>query len=77
MSKRYALETIAAAKELYLQGQSFRDVAREISSRTGRQASAALIFKWAEKGNKNFCNGCGIKLKDNDKFCSNCGEKVS
>lgn len=30
-----------------------------------------------EKGNKNFCNGCGIKLKDNDKFCSNCGEKVS
>ncbi|MAD51550.1 MAG: zinc ribbon domain-containing protein [Candidatus Marinimicrobia bacterium] len=29
-----------------------------------------------EKGNKNFCSGCGIKLKDNDKFCSNCGEKV-
>ena len=49
MSKRYALETIAAAKELYLQGQSFRDVAREISSRTGRQASAALLFKWSER----------------------------
>jgi len=49
LSKRYALETIAAAKELYLQGQSFRDVAREISSRTGRQASAALIFKWSER----------------------------
>ena len=49
MSKRYPMEIITAAKELYLNGSSFRDVAREISSRTGRQASAALIFKWAEK----------------------------
>ena len=49
MSKRYPMETIAAAKELYLQGQSFRDVAREISSQTGRKASAALIFNWSER----------------------------
>ena len=49
MSKRYALETITAAKELYLQGSSLRDVARQISSQTGRRASAALIFKWSER----------------------------
>ena len=49
MSKRYALEVVAAAKEMCLQGSSFRDVAREISSQTGRQASAALIFKWSER----------------------------
>ena len=50
MSKRYPMETIAAAKELYLERQSFRDIARQISSQTGRKASAALIFRWAEKG---------------------------
>mgnify|MGYP001039937643 FL=1 len=50
MGKRYRMETIAAAKELYLQRQSFRDVAREISSQTGRKASPGLIFRWAEKG---------------------------
>ena len=32
-----------------MQGQSFRDIARQISSRTGRKASAALIFKWSER----------------------------
>ena len=50
MSKRYPMETIAAAKELYMQSQSFRDVAREISSQTGRKAAPGLIFRWAEKG---------------------------
>ena len=49
MSKRYPMETIAAAKELYLERQSFRDIARQISSQTGRKASAALIFKWGER----------------------------
>ena len=32
-----------------MQGQSFRDIARQISSQTGRKASAALIFKWGER----------------------------
>ena len=32
-----------------MQGQSFRDIARQISSQTGRKASAALIFKWSER----------------------------
>ena len=49
MSKHYSMETIAAAKELYMQSQSFRDIARQISSQTGRKASAALIFKWSER----------------------------
>ena len=49
MSKRYSMETIVAAKELHMQGQSFRDIARQISSQTGRKASAALIFKWSER----------------------------
>ena len=49
MSKRYPMETIAAAKELCLQGQSFRDVARQISSQTGRKTSGALIFTWSKR----------------------------
>ena len=49
MSKRYPMETIAAAKELCLQGQSFRDIARQISSQTGRKASAALIFTGSKR----------------------------
>ncbi|MDP6064049.1 MAG: hypothetical protein QGI49_04585 [SAR202 cluster bacterium] len=49
MSKHYSMETIAAAKELHMQGQSFRDIARQISSQTGRKASAALIFTWSER----------------------------
>jgi hypothetical protein len=39
LSKRYALETIAAAKELYLQDSSLREIAGEISRETGRNAS--------------------------------------
>jgi hypothetical protein len=49
LSKRYALETIAAAKELYLQDSSLREIAGEISRETGRNASAVLVLKWCRK----------------------------
>jgi hypothetical protein len=35
MSKRYALETIAAAKQVHLQGGSFREAAAEVHKLTG------------------------------------------
>ena len=49
MSKRYSLEIIAAAKQVHLQGGSFREAAAEVHKLTGRRASAALILKWCQR----------------------------
>jgi hypothetical protein len=43
------MEIINAARELFFQDQSFRDIAEEISGITGRKASASLILKWAQR----------------------------
>lgn len=49
MGSRYPLAAIALAKELFLDGRTFRNIAAELSEQTGRKSSSALVYRWCNR----------------------------